>query len=292
MAFKEIGGRWEPDDPQRISFDDRVMRAFPHMSPAGKQAALSLQLSLLNPERPTPATPQLPIGIRRILVEAARVPDSAIRRQALLLAEALAGHTNNKDSESPFRELLEASLTDNEAETRVEAIRVASNPAINMLRSLGLSLRDANPEVRQAAILAVGPAPEAIATDDLLPLLHDPDTGVRRICEKALRGRGLRDNHLRLARLITDVDPRKRLEVLEYVCIASDLEPGAWLRRMSHDPVPAVRAAAIRAAADDPHVDLSDRLDQLARNDPSSTVRQLAGYHLERRRSKENRLQN
>ena len=51
-----------------------------------------------------------------------------------------------------------------------------------------------------------------------------------------------------------------------------------WLRRLSHDPAPEVRVAAIRAASEQTLVDLSDRLDQMARSDPSPTVSQLARY--------------
>jgi hypothetical protein len=68
--------------------------------------------------------------------------------------------------------------------------------------------------------------------------------------------------------------------VLAYINESSDLEPGVWLRCMSHDPAPAVRVAALRAAAEQRLVDLSDRIDQMARSDPSPTVCQLARYYL------------
>jgi hypothetical protein len=75
------------------------------------------------------------------------------------------------------------------------------------------------------------------------------------------------------------------LQVLEQLRQANDLEPGVWLRRLSHDPVPAVRAAAARAAGENDQVDLSDRLTQMAQSDPSPTVRQLARYYLSHRQS-------
>ena len=55
-----------------------------------------------------------------------------------------------------------------------------------------------------------------------------------------------------------------------------DLDPGLWLRRLSHDPSPAVRAAAVRAMSVQRQVDLSDRIDQMAGNDPSPAVSRLA----------------
>jgi hypothetical protein len=61
-----------------------------------------------------------------------------------------------------------------------------------------------------------------------------------------------------------------------------DLPLGIWLRRLSLDPAPAVRAAAVRAAHFQTQADLRDRMAEMAREDPSPTVRQLAGYYLSR----------
>jgi hypothetical protein len=58
------------------------------------------------------------------------------------------------------------------------------------------------------------------------------------------------------------------------------LDPGLWLRRLSHDPSPSVRVAAMRAMTQQNFVDLSDRIDQMARTDPSPTVCQLAQFYL------------
>ena len=43
----------------------------------------------------------------------------------------------------------------------------------------------------------------------------------------------------------------------------------------------AVRAAAVRAAGEHPHVDLADRLRELAANDPCDVVRWNARYYLQ-----------
>ena len=65
---------------------------------------------------------------------------------------------------------------------------------------------------------------------------------------------------------------------------AHDLDPGLWLRRLSHDPVESVRAAAVRRMSKETVIDLTDRIDQMARSDPSPTVAQLARYYLTRKR--------
>ena len=123
-------------------------------------------------------------------------------------------------------------------------------------------------------------AEEVVATEDLFPWLHDTDADVRRICEAALRVRGLDDDYLHLAALTTHQKPAMRLQALECIRYEPEREPWFWLRRLSHDPAPEVRVAAIRAASEQTLVDLSDRLDQMARSDPSPTVSQLARYYL------------
>jgi len=79
---------------------------------------------------------------------------------------------------------------------------------------------------------------------------------------------------------MTDSRPGTRLQVIELLKRADDLEPGVWLRRLSHDPSAAVRAAAIRAAAEQSLAQLADRLEQMSQNDPCATVRQLAQFYL------------
>ena len=72
--------------------------------------------------------------------------------------------------------------------------------------------------------------------------------------------------------------------MLDQLGEAGDVDPGVWLRRLSHDPSPAVRAAAARVMSGLDHIDLSDRLDQMSRGDPSPSVAQLARYYLSRKR--------
>ncbi len=68
--------------------------------------------------------------------------------------------------------------------------------------------------------------------------------------------------------------------MLQHLGRQGDLDPGVWLRRLSQDSAAAVRAAAVRAAGAYPQVDLSDRLREMAQQDPSETVRQNAQYYL------------
>jgi HEAT repeat protein len=152
-----------------------------------------------------------------------------------------------------------------------------------LLSQVLASLRDPIPQIRRAAVLAIGVAEEAISKEDMLPLLQDPDAEVRRLCEKALRGRGLDDTYIKLAKLISDQRPGSRLQVVHYLHDAEDSISGSgvWLQHLSQDPSPAVRAAAIRFAGEDPAgSDFRERMLQMSRDDPSPTVRQLALHYL------------
>jgi hypothetical protein len=274
-ALACLAERWEARDPNRTVLADRLAKVFPQLSLPGQQGALELVMALARPDEPS--TTQAAV---RVLGEAGRVLDKEIRKQALALTDVVARQASPPETLEPCRELIRVCLRDDEAENRLHAIHLASQPSLNMLEQVMGLVRDPRPEVRRAALLAVGPVPEMMATDDLLHWLHDPDASVRRVCEGALQGRGLRDDQIKLGRLMTAADAQIRLQVLECLSQTSGLEPAIWLRRLSHDPVPAVRAAAVRAAVEFPQVDLADRLEQIFHNDPSPTVRQLAQYYL------------
>ena len=284
-ALAELARRWPPDEPKRTALAERLARAFPRLSPAGQQQALTIQLRLLQ-DHAAGTVPESGMvkAAAGLLADGMRAPRSEVRQNALKLAEALVRQAAVGEALEPCREATRAGFRDDDPENRIQAIRLASAPGINLLEPVVLLLRDANPQVRRAAILAVGSAPEVIATDDLLHWLHDPDPKVRQLCEKALQGRGLREEQIQLGRLLTDPEAQRRLGVVDCLRRTRRVDPAVWLRRLSHDPCPAVRAAAVRASGEFELVDLTDRLEQIAQNDPNVTVRQLARFYLDRRK--------
>jgi hypothetical protein len=255
-----------------------LAESFPQFSGPGQQAALETLLDCVRRQANT-SDALLP-AVARLVTAAAQTTDGQVHAGALKLAEAVAGDKEAKQLREPCRELVRACFRDDDVSIRILAVRLSQRPSLDLLEQVVPQLQDPNPEVRLAALLALGPAPEVLATDDLLQWLHDPDPAVRQLCETALRGRGLPDLHIQLGRFLTDAQPANRLQVLDLLRRAADLEPGVWIRRLSHDRAAAVRAAAVRAAAEQPFVDLSDRLEQMAQDDPSPTVRQLARYYL------------
>jgi hypothetical protein len=270
---------WGPGDSRRAHLAGCLADRFTALSNLGRQVALQIQAYLLKTTQPG-ARYDLLLPATRVLAESSRTPDTMVHKRAMVLVLNLADPRAKPELLDACRELTRTCLSDRSAQVRLEAINLASRQEIGLLPAVVPLLSDPVPEVRRQAMLAVGSAPEVINTDDLLRWLHDPDDLVRKLCEKALRSRGLGDQHLKLGRLLTNGKPAVRLKVLDQLYQANDLEPGVWLRHLSHDSAPAVRAAAVRAAAEWAISSLTDRLEQMAQNDPSPSVRQLAHYYL------------
>lgn len=276
VALVKLGERWSTDDPRRGELAGRLAETYPRLPPAGQQAVLQTCAEWLTHGAP----PGVVHAASRLPTQAARSAEAGVRTRGLELVAALLEQPDHTERIADCRDLAKACLTDAEAANRMRAAQAAAHPGMGLLEHVVPLLNDPAAEVRREALRAVGLVNSVVATDQVLRLLHDPDADVRLLCETVLRSRGFRGKHLKLARLITDDRPVVRLQVLEYLESDTDLEPGVWLRRLSVDAAPEVRAAAVRAAAENPLVDLSDRLHEMAQGDPSPTVSQLARYYL------------
>ena len=252
-----------------------------------KTCALQIPIVLLKStpktQAPSPEVTRLAGDLLCAAVKVKELPVATLHLAAALMEQVPQGQWLEL-----CRGLALAGLNAADGDARVAAIELILHPPLrqenDVLAKVAPLLRDKVGLVRKTALLALGPARELVSDDDLLPLLHDADDEVQNLCELALRGRGLPENHILLARLISDPRPTARLQVLQHLQAATDLEPGVWLRRLCQDPAPAVRAAAVRAAASQSQVDLRDCLNEMAQQDPSLTVRQLAGHYLTRYR--------
>jgi hypothetical protein len=284
LALVRLAARWSADDSRRAALADMLAEGFSLRSLPGQLNSLELAGALVDATQADGVPSNCDLRTcARLVSEAARIPERQLHAQALVVGEMLMTRCTCPEVRNANRELVQACLHDGEPHNQVRAVGLAQRPEINLLDQVVPLLKDPAPEVRRAALLAVGDAPAVVATDDLLQWLHDPDAEVRRLCEEALRlARHLPEKHVRLGRLLTDPHAAVRLQVLECLRRDADLEPGVWLRRLSHDPAAAVRAAAARAVATQGLAALTDRLGQMAQNDPSPTVRQLARYYLSR----------
>jgi hypothetical protein len=280
---------WGPADPRSQMLLEQLAVRFDSLNGYAKISVLQIPIALLqkNPEKKT-----LPPALTRLAGEMLTVAAKSkeLRVSALRLAGALVEGVPHGQWLDLCRGLALQGLAATDADTRVAAIQLILRPPLrqetDVLARVVPLLKDSAVQVRKTALVALSPAADLVSDDDLLPLLHDPDEEVQNLCELALRSRGLQESHILLARLISDDRPAARLQVLQHLGDATDLEPGVWLRRLCQDPAPAVRAAAVRAAVAQSQVDLRTCLHEMAQQDPSPTVRQLAGHYLNRPRSK------
>jgi hypothetical protein len=277
LARRRVG-----DGPRAAELARRLSEGFPRLGPAGRREVLQFEASWLRSDSPPPDVARL---LTRELEEAARSGDGLVRGAALDLAAALLERPDCAEAVGSCRELALACFNDPDAENRARSAQLALFPGMDLQQQALPLLRDPAPEVRRLAMLAVGPAPNVISTDDLLHWLHDPDAEVRRLCEVALGSRRVPREHIRLGRTLTHPDHRVRLRVLDELRgdAGRDIDASIWLRYLTHDAKESVRVAAVRAAVEGRFgapVDLRDRLEQMARTDPSATVRQEAGYYL------------
>ncbi|HWG46242.1 MAG TPA: HEAT repeat domain-containing protein [Gemmataceae bacterium] len=271
---------WGSGDARTVDLALRLAREFTRFSPAGQRQALNLAVGWFT-NSGGGNTGKLVSACSRLVGEAAGTADAEVQTSALELCGILLSQPDGSEVLRPGQDLIRAALHSSTVENRLRAIRLTLHPGMaDLLEQVVVLLNDESPLVRRAALLTVGPARGVIHDDQLLPCLHDPDPEVRHLCEAALGGRGLRPEYLELGRLLTDPQPATRLQVLDRLRGSTELDPGLWLRRLSHDPSPSVRVAAMRAMTQQSFVDLSDRIDQMARTDPSPTVCQLAHFYL------------
>jgi HEAT repeat protein len=284
FAFAGLARKWGPDDARTLDLLTRMSAQFTKMSVVAKTCVLEIPIALLQLSGEKACPPEI-ARLAGELVQAATADE--LRLPVLRLGALLLERVPAEPWLDTCRDLALRSLGATEAASRVAALVLIRRGPLRkeqeVLTRIVPFLKDAAAPVRRNALLIVGQARELVSDDDLMPLLHDGDEEVQELCEIALRGRGLLESHILLARLISDARPESRLQVLRHLRMADDLEPGVWLRRLCQDPAPAVRAAAIRAAAAQTQVDLRSCLAEAARQDPSLTVRQLAAHYLRAR---------
>jgi hypothetical protein len=284
LALAHLARTWGPEDSRCGELFHEVKERFSSLSAPGREAVLTWELALLQAKGKGPAAAPLIASARALLRASTGCDEAGIRGKALALTAVLLERIGPGPWLDRCRELVQKGLHDPAADTRLRAVHLTLYAPFQkdapLLKQVVPLLRDSDPAVRRAALLVVGPSPAVVSDEDLMPLLHDADADVCRLCETALRGRGLQDEQVILARLASDSRASARLEALYHLGRA-EVDPGLWLRRLSEDAAPAVRAAAVRAAVQ-AGINLGSRLRQMAEADPSPTVRQLAAHYLRR----------
>jgi hypothetical protein len=277
--------RWGPAHPRSFALVEEIQARFATFSPAGQQQALLTLTNLLQQNGPRPLPPKLTKAVSEVLIAAEKKHE--LRTESLRLAAELVVCVQPGQWADVCRAMAERGMKDEREQTRVAAVQLVLREPMRqdgeLLEQAIPLLRDPEATVRRAVVVALAAARDVVREEALLPLLHDEDAQVQYLCEMALRKRGLTDDDVKLARLISDKSPATRLRVLRLLDQMPDLNLSEWLRQLSIDAAPAVRAAAARAMGENTQVDLTDRLREMADRDPSETVRQNAQYYLRQR---------
>jgi len=181
------------------------------------------------------------------------------------------------------RQAIRVGLQASANDAAVRAVVAASLPEAGLKAEVVPLLSDTRPDVRRAALLAVGtatPGEPVVSAEELFRWLNDPDVGVRAVCESALMTHGLDGDQIAAARKLTHPDAAERLQLLLDIRGQREglRDPGPWLERLSRDPDPAVRAGAARVACEC-KLTFTGWLDRLATSDPDGTVRDIAAYY-------------
>lgn len=260
----------------------RSASLFRGMAPAGQEATVRWAQTVLEASSGKGRLPdQAALAMQRLIEQAYLGEEPAVQAAALQLAAPLFQTQPPKALIAALKQLVQAGVKSADPGVQMQAISAALLPDLDCLEDAAGCLKSPHREVRQAAILALGSATEKIGEETLLPSLHDEDPEIAHLAQTALQARGLREDQIRLGRLMSDPKPSRRLEVLDHLSTTRDIDPALWLRKLSNDPSPAVRVAALRAMAQDPGLELSDRVDQMEANDPSQAVNKLARFYKE-----------
>jgi hypothetical protein len=202
-------------------------------------------------------------------------------KSAVLVCAAELDTPEDTTTHATCRELAVAALEQSTSKLILQGIALALRAHLQCLDKVTPLLHHAEAEVRQAAMLAVGPHRHLIGDEELLTWLHDSDAEVRKLCETALRSRGLTGREVRLGKLLTHPQPSERLKLLVHLTEEEELDVSEWLLRLSQDPSPAVRAGVVRVWVER-GLPVDDRLHEMAANDADPTVVQIVRYYLSR----------
>jgi HEAT repeat protein len=185
----------------------------------------------------------------------------------------------------PVKGLVAHTAQSESVDVRIKSIAAALRPEIDYLEAIIPLVDDPCPEVRRAAVLALGPVADgkkpAVGDEMLLRCLHDSDAEVRQFAEMGLKSRGRTPREIRLGRRYAAPSAAERQKLLIDLAEEDELDTTVWLERLTNDSDPSVRAGAARLASER-NADLADRLAQMSRSDPDQTVRRIAEYYRQR----------
>ena len=257
----------------------RAASLFKSMEPFAQTETLAWLAKAFSTETSPTLTERRSAATKRLLDSAYFSEENAVQTAALQMSVGILKQNPTSEVMGSIKQLVSAGAKSESSLVQIQAITVALNPKTDCLQEVDICLKSPHKEVRQAAILALGPASETIMNEVLLPSLHDEDQTIVHLTEMALQARGLREDQIRLGKLMADPKPVKRLEVLDHLSATRDIDPMIWLKKMSKDPSPALRAAAARAMNQEKGITNGNSERQTDKLDMSESVKRVADFY-------------
>lgn len=138
-------------------------------------------------------------------------------------------------------------------------------------------IADPSVDVRAQVVNAFAGRPGLLTEEMLLQRISDPDPRIRPMVERVLAGRGLSKELIGLGALIMHPKAELRESVIPMLTNRTDIDPVAWLVRLSRDPEESVRKKAAEALSTRATPEARQRLAEMALSDPSPSVKKMAG---------------
>ena len=173
-ALSMLAKRWGPADPRTTGLAQELAAAFGSLHQAGKEAILEWYMAALcSPDSAAPVPRPLGDTAESLLRLGSRSRRSRRARiRTLALAEVILARAALAKGDL-YRDLAVEGLTAKDAEVRARAIRLTMHEPLHADKALVDRvlpfLKDTAPEVRRAAVLAVGLAEESITGQEMLP---------------------------------------------------------------------------------------------------------------------------
>lgn len=174
-------------------------------------------------------------------------------------------------------------LKDAEPAVRLTAVKALGNLPIDEKAAPAVALiGDPHTAVRLQVLNSFAARRDVLSEEDILPRLFDPEPTIVTASLAILKARGLADDLIALGQKIYHPEASQRLGAIADLSDRTDIDPVVWLLRLSFDRDEAVRVAAVKALAERTSPEAFKRVSEMAREDPSETVRQSAAELLPR----------
>ncbi len=273
----------------------QIRTGFLKMTPADRGLAAMAAGRIVDRFRVEPSPPTWKdalIPARDVLVAAMADNDSEVRAAALLevgkMWSWLPGLTMTPleerqlaDWKDGFVDHVTRHLGDREVKSRAAAIScVAASPLQALANQAAVNVDHKEAAIRYATLMAFAQKPAALSNDDIIRRLHDDEPSIAGLASVILKTRGLSQEQVGLAKLITHSKADLRVSVIPLVKDREDIDPEVWLLQLTHDNTEFVRVKAVEALKGRTSPDVERRLRELAAKDTSADVRTLASQIL------------